>query len=71
MYIQNASEAMNKLVKEEDNEDGSSWQKRKTVCDVVERLRKLIKRQEEEQFLVVLGKGEYKVVAGYRCLEVG
>lgn len=71
VYTQNASEAMNKLVKEEDKDDGSSRRKRKTVCDVVERLRKLVERQEQEQFLAVLGKGEYKVVDGYQHLEVG
>lgn len=71
VYTQNASEAMNKLVKVEDKDDGSSRRKRKTVCDVVERLRKLVERQEQEQFLAVLGKGEYKVVDGYRHLEVG
>ena len=27
-------------------------------------------RLEQEQFLVVLGKGEYKVVIGYRHLRV-
>ena len=71
VYTQNASESMNKLVKEEDKDDGSSRRKKKTVCDIVERLRKLVERQEQEQFLAVLGKGEYKVVDEYRHLEVG
>ena len=71
VYAQNASEAMNKLFKEEDKDDGNSRQKRKTVCDVVERLRKLVRRQEQEQFLAVLGKGEYKLVDGYQHLAVG
>ena len=71
VYTQNASEAMNKIVREEDKDDGSSLRKRKTVCDIVERLRKLVERQEQEQFLAVLGKGEYKVAKGYRHLEVG
>ena len=71
VYTQNASESMNKLVKGEDKDDGSSRRKKKTVCDIVERLRKLVERQEQEQFLAVLGKGEYKVVDEYRHLEVG
>lgn len=38
VYMQNAGEAIYKLVKEEDKDNGSSRQKRKTVCDIVERL---------------------------------
>ena len=62
---------MNKLVKEEDKDNNSSRRKKKTVCDIVERMRNLVQRQEQEQFLAVLGKGEYKIVQEFRHLEVG
>jgi len=46
VYTQNASAAMNKLVKKEDKDDGSSCRKKKTVYCSVERLQKLVERQE-------------------------
>lgn len=61
---------MNKVVKEEDKDDSSSRQKKKSISDI-ERLHKLVQRQEEEQFLAVLGKGEYKLVHDFQHLEVG
>ena len=71
VYTQNASESMNKVVKEEDKDDSSSRRKKKSISDIVERLRKIVQRQEEEQFLAVLGKGEYKLVHDFQHLEVG
>ena len=71
VYTQNASESMNKVVKEEDKDNSSSRRKKKSISDIVERLRKLVQRQEEEQFLAVLGKGEYKLVNDFQHLEVG
>ena len=62
---------MNKVVKEEDGDNSNSRPKKKTVCDIVERLRGLVQRQESEQFLAVLGKGEYKIVDEYQHLAVG
>ena len=44
VYIQNASESMNKVVKEEDEDDSSSRRK-KSISDIVERLRKLVQRR--------------------------
>ena len=71
VYTQNANECMNKVVKEEDRDDSNSRPKKKTVCDIVERLRGLVQRQESEQFLAVVGKGEYKIVDEFQHLAVG
>ena len=62
---------MNKVVKEEDRDNSNLRRKKKTVCDIVERLRGLVQQQESEQFLAVLGKGEYKIVDEYQHLAVG
>ena len=71
VYTQNASESMSKLVKEEDKDNNSSRRKKKTVCDIVERMRNLVQRQEQEQFLAVLGKGEYKIVQAVSTFRSG
>ena len=70
VYTQNASESMNKVVKE-DKDDSSSRRKKKSLSDIVEWLHKLVRRQEVDQFLAVLGKGEYKPVHDFQHLEVG
>ena len=41
------------------------------MCDIVERFRKVVKRQEQEQFLAVLGRGEYVIKDKFKYLEVG
>lgn len=70
VYTQNTSESINKVVKEEDKDDSSLRRKKKSISDIVEWLRKLVQRQEE-QFLAVLGEGEYKIVHDFQHLEVG
>lgn len=50
VYTQNASESMNRVLKEEDQDSTDLRRKKKTVCDIVERFRKVVKRQEQGQF---------------------
>ncbi|KXJ06100.1 hypothetical protein AC249_AIPGENE22963, partial [Exaiptasia diaphana] len=71
VYTQNASESMNRVLKEEDKDDPTTRRMRKNVCDIVERVRKVVERQENEQFLAVIGRGEYQICDNYKFLEVG
>ena len=71
VYTQNASESMNRVLKEEDQDSTDLRRKKKTVCDIMERFTKVVKRQEQEQFLAVLGRGEYVIKDKFKYLEVG
>ena len=43
----------------------------KTVCNIVERFRSVVKKQEQEQFLFVIQKGEYTLRERFKSLEIG
>jgi hypothetical protein len=51
VYTQSASESMNRVLKEEDQDCNNTGRAKKSVCDIVERFRKVVKRQEQEQFV--------------------
>lgn len=71
VYTQNASESMNKILKDEDKDDPTTRRTKKTVCDIVDRVRKVVERQQNEQFLAVIGRGEYQLGKNFKFLEVG
>ena len=68
VYTQNANECMNRLIKAEEN---SSYSKKESsLLPYVERVRNEIKRQQDEQFLAVLGRGQYRLTEEFSFLEV-
>ncbi|CAB3977443.1 Hypothetical predicted protein [Paramuricea clavata] len=68
VYTQNANECMNRVIKAEEN---SSYSKKEvSLLPYVERIRNEIKRQQNEQFLAVLGRGQYRVTEEFTFLEV-
>ena len=46
-------------------------QKKKSVCDIDERLRMLVQWQEQKQYLAVLGNSEYAIIDEFQHLPVG
>ena len=71
VYTQNASESMNRVLKEDDQHASTTRRAKKNVCDIVERFRNVVKRQEQEQFLSVMQKGEYTIKEQFKSLETG
>lgn len=68
VYTQNANECMNRVIKAEEN---SSYSKKEvSLLPYVERIRNEIKRQQNEQFLAVLGRGQYRLTEEFSFLEV-
>ena len=68
VYTQNASECMNRLVKAE--EDSKFAKKADGLLPSIERIRAEVKRQNEEQFLAVIGRGEYRLTNDFSFLGV-
>ena len=68
VYTQNASECMNRLVKAE--EDSKFAKKADGLLSAIERIRTEVKRQKEEQFLAVIGRGEYNLTSDFLFLVV-
>ena len=68
LYTQNASECMNRLVKAE--EDSQFGKKAARLPAAIERIRTEIKRQNDEQFLAVINRGEYTLTDAYSHLGV-
>ena len=66
LYTQNASECMNRLVKAE--EDSKFGKKAARLLAAIERIRTEIKRQNDEQFLAVINRGEYTLTDAYSHL---
>ena len=66
VYTQNASECMNRLVKAE--EDSKFAKKADGLLSAIERIRTEVKRQKEEQFLAVIGRGEYNLTSDFLFL---
>ena len=68
VYTQNASECMNRLVKADEN---SKFTKKAAGLPAsIERIRSEIKRQNDEQFLAVINRGEYKLTEEFSHLGV-
>jgi len=69
VYIQNATESMNNLVKAE--EDAKFAKKADGLLPSVERIRAEVKRQNDKQFLAVIGRGEYSLTTDFSfvCVE--
>ena len=68
VYTQNASECMNRLVKADEN---SKFTKKAAGLPAsIERIRSEIKRQNDEQFLAVINRGEYKLTEEFSHLSV-
>lgn len=68
VYTQNANECMNRLVKAEDSSNYSK--KESSLLPYVERIRSEIQRQQDEQFLGVLGRGQYQLTEEFSFLKV-
>ena len=66
VYTQNASECMNRLVKAE--EDSKFAKKAGGLLSAIEQIRTEVKRQNEEQFLAVIGRGEYNLTNDFLFL---
>ena len=70
VYMQNASKSMNRVLKE-DKDQNSTRMAKNSVVDIVKQFWKVVKRQEQEQFLSVIGRGEYAIKQRFKSLEVG
>ena len=68
VYTQNASESMNRLVTAE--EDAKFAKKADGLLPSLERIRAEVKRQNDEQFLAVIGRGEYRLTNEFSFLGV-
>jgi hypothetical protein len=49
---------MNRILKEEEKDDPKTRRTKKNLFNIVERVRKVVERQQNEQFLAVIGRGE-------------
>mgnify|MGYP002803950696 CR=1 FL=1 len=67
-YTQNANECMNCLIKAQ--ETSSFSKKEAALLPYIERIRREIVRQQEDQFLSVLGRGPYQLTDEFSFLEV-
>ena len=67
-YTQNPNECMNCLVKAE--ETPSYSKKEAALLPYVERIRREIAHQQEDQFLSVIGRGPYQLTDEFSFLEV-
>ena len=68
VYTQNASESMNRLVKAE--EDAKFAKKADGLFPSIERIRAEVKRQNDQQFLALIGRGEYRMTNDFSFLGV-
>ena len=67
-YTQNANECMSRLIKAQ--ETSSFSRKEAALLPYIERIRREIVRQQEDQFLSVLGRGPYQLTDEFFFLEV-
>ena len=68
VYTQNANECMNRIIKAD--QDPKSSKQHTTLLPYIEKIRSEIKRQHEEQFLGVLGIGQYRLADAFSFLRV-
>ena len=67
-YTQNANECMNRLIKAD--ETPSYSKKEAALLPYIEKIRREIVRQQEDQFLSVIGRGPYQITDEFSFLEV-
>ena len=67
-YTQNANESMNRLIKAHETSNYSKQEA--ALLPYIERIRREIVRQQEDQFLSVLGRGPYQLTDEFSFLEV-
>lgn len=67
-YNQNANECMNRVIKESNRAKYGS--NALGLMEYVNHIQKEVKRQQDEQFLAVIGRGEYKLTKKYSFLHV-
>ena len=65
---QNANECMNCVIKA--NQDSTFSNQQNALLAYIERIRNEVKRQHDEQFLAVLGIGQYRLVNEFSFLHV-
>ena len=68
VYTQNASKNMNRSVKA--NEDAKLAKKPDGFLPSIEHIRAEVKRQQDEQFLAVIGRGEYHLTEDFSFLGI-
>ena len=68
VYTQNANECMNRLIKAEDN--SNYFKKEKSLLPYIERIKSEIQRQQNEQFLAVIRRGQYHLTDEFSFLKV-
>lgn len=59
---------MNRLIKAEDNSNYSK--KEKSLLPYIERIRSEINHQQNEQFLAIIGRGQYQLTEEFSFLKV-
>ena len=68
VYTQNANESMNRLIK---NVKTSKYGNQSTsLLNYIDVIEKEVVRQHNEQFLAMLGRGEYRLIDEFKFLEV-
>ena len=67
-YTQNANECMNRLIKAD--ETPSYSKKEAALLPYIEKIRREIVRQQEDQFLSLIGRGPYQITDEFSFLEV-
>jgi hypothetical protein len=67
-YTQNANECMNRLIKAQ--ETSSFSKKEAALLPFIGRIRREIVRQQEDQFLSILGRGPYQLTDEFSFLDV-
>ncbi len=68
MYTQNANECMNRVIKQ--TKPTQYGKKSLTLMEYVEKIKSEVNRQHEEQFLAVIGRGEYRLKEEFKFLAV-
>ena len=67
-YTQNANECMNRIIKAD--QDPTSSKQQNALLPYIEKIRSEVKRQHDEQFLAVLGIGQYRLVDAFSFLHM-
>lgn len=68
IYTQNANECMTRLIKHK--KPTHYGENALTLMEYVERIKSEVRRQQDEQFLAVIGRGEYKLKKEFKFLQV-
>ena len=68
LYTQNANESMNRIIKAD--QDPKSSKHQAALLPYIERIRAEVTRQHDEQFLAILGLGQYRLSDEFSFLHV-